>query len=186
MPVRFSKVVKIGLFGTLAMIVAMVAMNLVNVGCAKAQNSTAAKLPPVYVHMNGFNAFVESVVAVQPGQPVIFVDEDTGPHTIQGYNPETGKPTKLFGMVMGTKGAGHKVSTFKAVLKTPGIHFYYCTMHAMLQKVYHNMVQPAHRPGVHGFAGAMAGEIIVTKDPALLAANPPSCKKKILTDYFGG
>lgn len=191
---KFFGFAKISVAISLSMALILVAMNLAGVGCAKAQTApapapapaAAASLPPVYIHMNGFNAFVESVVAVQPGQPVIFVDEDTGAHTIQGYNPTTGKPTSLFGMVMGTKGPGHKISTFTYVPKAPGIHFYYCTMHAMLEKVYHNTVQPAHRPTAHGFAGAMAGEIIVTKDPALLAQNPATCGKKILSDYFGG
>lgn len=185
---------KISVVLSLLMVAVLVVINLAGGGCAKAQTASApatapaasSSLPPVYIHMNGFNAFVESVVAVRPGQAVIFVDEDTGAHTIQGYNPATGKPTKLFGMVMGTKGPGHKISTFTFVPKTPGIHFYYCTMHAMLEKVYHNSVQPAHRPTAHGFAGAMAGEIIVTKDTALLAQNPATCGKKILSDYFGG
>ncbi len=189
-------ITRIGLAATLLMLAVLIGLNITGVGCAKAQSAapkkpaaapaSAAALPPVYVHMNGFNAFVESVVAVQPGQPVIFVDEDTGAHTIQGYNPATGKPTKLFGMVLGTKGPGHKISTFKAVFKNPGVHYYYCTMHAMLEKVYHHSVQPAHRPTAHGFAGAMAGIVIVTRDPALLAENPTTCKEKILSDYFGG
>ncbi len=190
---NFSGFAKISVALSLAMALILVAMNLAGVGCAKAQTTpapapaaAAGALPPVYIHMNGFNEFVESVVAVRPGQRVIFVDEDTGAHTIQGYNPATGKPTKLFGMVMGTKGPGHKISTFTYVPKTSGIHFYYCTMHAMLEKVYHNSVQPAHRPTAHGFAGAMAGEIIVTKDAGLLAQNPATCGKKILGDYFGG
>ncbi len=190
---RFSGYARISAALSLLMVAILITINLVGGGCAKAQTApapapaaAAGSLPPVYIHMNGFNAFVESVVAVRPGQPVIFVDEDTGAHTIQGYNPATGKPTKLFGMVLGTKGPGHKISTFTYVPKTPGIHFYYCTMHAMLEKVYHNTVQPAHRPTAHGFAGAMAGEIIVTKDASLLAQNPATCGKKILTDYFGG
>lgn len=146
-----------------------------------------AKLAPVYVHMNGFNAFVESVVAVQPGQPVVFVNEDTGVHTVQGYNPITGKALQYpMGMLMGTPGPGHKVHTYTVRYSKPGVYYYYCTMHAVLEKVYKNMVQPAHRTGVHGFAGAMAGIIIVTKNPAILKQNSPTCRDKILKGYFGG
>ncbi len=146
-----------------------------------------AKLTPVYVHMNGFNAFVESVVAVRPGQPVVFVNEDTGVHTVQGYNPITGKALKYpMGMLLGTPGPGHKVHTYTVRYSKPGVYYYYCTMHAVLEKVYKNMVQPAHRVGVHGFAGAMAGIIIVTKNPAILKQNAPTCRDKILKSYFGG
>lgn len=146
-----------------------------------------AKLSPVYVHMNGFNAFVESVVAVLPNQPVVFVNEDTGVHTVQGYDPVTGKLLKYpVGMLMGTPGPGHTVHTFTVRYAKPGVYYYYCTMHAVLEKVCKNMVQPAHRVGVHGFAGAMAGMIVVTHNAALLKENAATCKQKILKSYFGG
>jgi plastocyanin len=186
------------LWSLLPALAVLAALLLAPGGCAKAKSKSAGKngtvtaapakpLPPVYIHMNGFNAFVEAVVAVEPGQPVIFVNQDTGPHTIQGYNPVTGKPfPAISGMVMGTPGPGHKVSTYKVVLKKPGIYCYYCSMHAELQRVYHRMVQPAHRQGVHGFAGAMAGVIVVTREKSLLQSNPPTCHQRILKGYFGG
>ena len=161
--------------------------------CAKSKSQPAVAgrpanmLPPVYIHMNGFNDFLESLLAVQPGQPVIFVNQDTGAHTIQGYDPCTGRPlNSISGMVMGTPGPGHKISTYRVILAKPGIYYYYCTIHAELQKVYHHMVQPEHRPGVHGFGGAMAGVIIVTKEKALLRENPPTCHVRTLKGYFGG
>jgi plastocyanin len=149
---------------------------------------TGASMKPVYVHMDGANAFVESIVAVAPGQPVVFVNEDTGDHMVNGYFPLTGKPNTAInsGMLMGTTGPKAGVHTYKVVLTKPGIYPYYCPVHAILSKIYHHSVQPAHRPGVHGFPGAMAGVIIVTTDRALISQNPPSSKKKILSDYFGG
>jgi hypothetical protein len=39
---------------------------------------------------------------------------------------------------------------------------------------------------VDGFGDPMAGLIIVTTDPRLLADNPPSTRQKILPNYFGG
>ena len=38
--------------------------------------------PPVYVHMNGANMFLERLVFVRPGQKLVFVNEDTGAHGI--------------------------------------------------------------------------------------------------------
>jgi plastocyanin len=151
-------------------------------------SGTALSMKPVYVHMDGANAFVESVVAVAPGEPVIFVNEDTGYHMVSGYDPLTGAPDPVInsGMLMGTPGPKAGVHTYKLILTKPGIYSYYCPVHAILSKIYHHSVQPAHRPGVHGFPGAMAGIIIVTTDPALIAQNPPSSAKKILSDYFGG
>ncbi len=187
------------LWSLLPALAVLAALLLTPGGCAKAKPKSAGKngtavaaaparpLPPVYIHMNGFNAFVEAVVAVEPGQPVIFVNQDTGPHTIQGYSPITGKPlAAISGMVMGTAGPRHKVSTYRVILKKPGIYCYYCSMHAVLQKVYHRMVQPAHRQGVHGFAGAMAGVIVVTREKSLLQFDPPTCQRRILKGYFGG
>ncbi len=149
---------------------------------------SALSLKPVYVHMDGANAFVESVVAVHPGQPVVFVNEDTGDHMVNGYHRQTGLPDNIInsGMLMGTTGPKAGVHTCRVVISKPGIYSYYCPVHAILSKIYHHSVQPAHRPGVHGFPGAMAGIIIVTTDPALIADNPPSSHKKILPDYFGG
>ena len=43
-----------------------------------AATAATPKAAPVYVHMNGANMFLESVVVVRPGQDVVFVDQDTG------------------------------------------------------------------------------------------------------------
>ncbi len=147
------------------------------------------KFPPstIFVHMDGANAFVEPVVAVKPGQPVVFVNEDTGMHMIDSYNPLNGKPTHYMkGVVQGTPGPHGKIDYYEVKFKHPGFYYYYCPVHAILAKIYHGSVQPAHRPGVHGFPGAMAGLIVVTTDKALLKENPPTSHQRILSDYFGG
>ena len=147
----------------------------------------SASLPPVYVHMNGANDFLESVVVVRPGQPVVWVNQDTGPHIIEGYNPMTGRrPLYLDKRIEGTPGAGHKVHTVEHVFRRIGIHYYFCPVHAHLVKVFGARVQPAKRTTVGGFGGAMRGLVIVTRDPALLKENPPSSRKKILPHFFGG
>ena len=147
----------------------------------------AAASPPVYVHMNGANMFLEGVVAVRPGQKVIFVNEDTGGHTIIGYNPATGAASKTFdGAVAGTKGAGHKIATYSVSFKHHGLHFYYCSVHADLKKQPGASYIAKVRPGVHGFGDPMAGLIIVTSDKKLLADNPKTASQKILPGYFGG
>lgn len=152
-----------------------------------AQASSAPKLPPVYVHMNGANMFLENVVVVRPGQPVVFVNEDTGDHTIIGYNPLTGATSKRFdGEVAGTPGPGHPVHTYTITFSKPGLYDYYCSVHAELRKEPGGMVVPTKRPTVGGFGDPMAGLIIVTRDPALLRDNPPTSREKILPDYFGG
>ena len=149
------------------------------------QAATAA--PPVYVHMNGANMFLENVVAVRPGQKVVFVDEDTGAHTIIGYNPLTGKTSKrLDGAVQGTPGPGHPVSTYTISFPKTGLQFYYCSVHAELVKEPGGRTVPKKRPNVHGFGDPMAGLIIVTTDRRLLADNPPTSREKILPNYFGG
>ncbi len=147
----------------------------------------AANPPPVYVHMNGANMFLENVVVVRPGQRVVFVNEDTGEHTIIGYDPANGKTSKRFdGLVKGTPGPGHAVSTYGIAFSHPGLEYYYCSVHAELKKEPGGMVMPKKRPTVDGFGDPMAGLIIVTTDPRLLADNPPSTRQKILPDYFGG
>ena len=148
----------------------------------------AAAPPPVYVHMNGANMFLERLVFVRPGQKLVFVNEDTGPHAIQGYNPATGKLAKRFHdpVLQGTKGAGHKVHTFSISFKHQGPRFYFCPVHAMLMKAPGPVWAPKKRPTVHGFGTPMSGEVIVTTDPALLADNPKTAHEKILKGYFGG
>ncbi len=141
----------------------------------------------IFVHMDGANAFVESVVAVKPGEPVVFVNEDTGMHMIDSYNPLNGKLTHYMkGVVQGTTGPKGKIDYYEVKFKHPGFYYYYCPVHAILAKIYNGSVQPAHRPGVHGFPGAMAGLIVVTTDKALLSENPPTSHKQILSNYFGG
>ena len=153
---------------------------------ASQQGETRAD-PPVYVHMNGANMFLENVVAVRPGQPVVFVDEDTGDHTIIGYNPITGKTSARFnGVVQGTPGPSHPVHTYTIRFTRQGLHFYYCSVHAELKREPGGRTVPAKRPTVGGFGDPMAGLIIVTRDPALLKDNPPTSARKILPDYFGG
>jgi plastocyanin len=149
--------------------------------------SVKAPGKPIYVHMNGANMFLERTVFAAPGQTVIFVNEDTGGHTIIGYNPVTGATSKRFdGAVAGTKGAGHKVATYSISFKHQGIHDYYCSVHAIIAQEPGDRFVAKVRPGVHGFGDPMAGRIIVTTDPKLLAENPASTHTKILPGYFGG
>ena len=149
--------------------------------------SANAKPAPVYVHMNGANMFLENVVVVRPGQDVVFVDQDTGAHTIIGYNPATGKTSTRFdGAVQGTPGPGHSVSTYAIAFKHSGLRFYYCSVHAELVKEPGGRTVAKKRPTVHGFGDPMAGLIIVTTDKHLLADNPASSHEKILPSYFGG
>ena len=173
--------------GRFALLVAT-CLSLALVGCAASSPGTGGgSSAPVYIHMNGGNEFLEPTVAVSPGEPVVFVNEDTEPHTVLGYHPSTGKLNPAIdGDPAGTPGAGHPVATYTVSLKKPGIYAYYCSVHAVLAKTYGSAVQPAHRPGVHGYPGAMAGEIIVTTDPSLIAQNPASSAKKVLNGYFGG
>ena len=146
-----------------------------------------APLPPVYVHMNGANEFLENVVVVRPGQPVVFVDEDTGPHTIVGYSPATGKTSSRFnGAVAGTPGPGHPVHTYTIRFRHPGLKYYYCSVHAELKVEPGGVTRPKKRPTVHGFGDPMDGLIIVTTDRKLLRDNPATSHKRILPNYFGG
>ncbi len=143
--------------------------------------------PPVYVHMNGENMFLESLVAVAPHQPVVFVNEDTGMHMVLGYNPLTGKVNPKFSATLpGTPGPGHQVSTYEIAFKNPGVYYYYCPVHAELKKAPGGIYVPIKRPKVHGFPVPMAGVIVVTTDKALIADDPPSSHEKILPGYFGG
>lgn len=156
--------------------------------CSASQTrSAAAADAPIYVHMNGANDFLEPVVVAQPGQPVVFVNEDTGTHTVIGYDPQNGTlDPQIDGTLAGTPGPGAPVPTYTVRLTKPGIYAYYCSVHAVLAKTYGKQVQPAHKAGVHGFAGSMAGWIVVSDDTALQAQNPPTSKQKVLADFFGG
>ncbi|MDD2876141.1 MAG: Cupredoxin [Acidiphilium sp.] len=147
----------------------------------------AASSKVVYVHMNGANMFLENPVAVRPGQKVVFVNEDTGGHTIIGYNAKTGAvSTRFDGAVAGTKGPGHKVHTYAISFPHQGIIHYYCSVHAVLAQEPGGRTVAKVRPGVHGFGDPMAGTIIVTTDAKLLADNPKTASEMILPGYFGG
>lgn len=150
--------------------------------------STAATPKPVYIHMNGGNEFLERLVFVRPGQKVIFVNEDTGPHAIRGYNPATGAKSKTFDdpVLNGTPGKGHAIHTYSISFAHSGVQWYYCPVHAELEKAPGGVFWPKVRPGVHGFGTPMAGVIVVTTDPKMLAENPKSASEKILPDFFGG
>lgn len=151
----------------------------------------AATLSPIYVHMNGLNDFLPRIVFVKPGQTVVFVNQDQGPHSIHGYNPVGGDHLKdLNDMVLqGTPGPGHAVHTYKVRFNHVGIHYYICTVHAHLVSVYkapsgQDYFLPAKRVGVHGYLGSMAGVIVVTREKQLLGSNPPITRQKILQKFW--
>jgi plastocyanin len=152
-------------------------------GCSAA----APTLQPVYIHMNGANMFLESVVAVRPGQAVVFVNEDTGIHMVLGYNPLTGKANPQFsGTLLGTPGPSQPVHTYTIRFTHPGIYYYYCPVHAMLKLAPGGIHVPVKRPTVHGFGTPMAGLIIVTNEQTLINDDPPSSHHKVLPGYFTG
>lgn len=155
---------------------------------AAAAASAATPPQPVYIHMNGANEFLERLVFVRPGQKVIFVNEDTGPHAILGYDPQTGAASKTFDdpALAGTPGKASKVHTYSISFRHHGPQWYYCPVHAELAKAPGGVWLPKVRPGVHGFGTPMAGLIVVTTDPALLKDNPATTAAKILPGYFGG
>jgi plastocyanin len=161
-------------------------------GLAAGPSAHAAGLPPVYIHTDGANDFLESIVAVRPGQAIEFVNEDTGGHTVVGYEPfKGGAKIKGFkGFVLGTKGPGHKISSYSIKFSHTGVYPYYCSVHAELVKVYNHggdhYVAAVKRPKKNGYGGPMSGVIIVTNDPHILAITPPTAHERILKDYFGG
>jgi plastocyanin len=162
-------------------------LSLAGLFFAPAVFAVALPLHPVYIHMNGENVFLESVVAVYPGQPVVFVNEDTGLHMVQGYNPLTGKPDPRFtGVLDGTPGPSHPVHTLTFRFRHSGFDFYYCPVHAELVRGPGGVYVPIKRPTVGGFGTPMAGVIIVTTDPALVRTDPPTSREKILPGFFGG
>ena len=147
----------------------------------------AASPPPVYAHMNGGNYFLEPVVAVLPGQKVVFVNQDTDAHTVVFYDPRTGSPLpNKIGTISGTKGPTDAISTYSVSFNHPGFKFYYCSVHAQLKPTFNKLVQPVKRAGTGGFAGPMAGVVVVTTDTALLQQNPPTTAERVLDGYFGG
>jgi plastocyanin len=143
--------------------------------------------PTVYVHMNGGNYFLEPIVVVRPGERVVFVNQDRDAHTIVGYNPLTGVRSREFQKILlGTKGPGYPIHTYTVSFPKAGLQAYYCSVHARLEATIGKAVQPVKRAGTNGFRGPMAGLIIVTTDPALLADNPPTAATEILKGFFGG
>lgn len=161
------------------------AVGLAGAGAAYATPS------PIYVHMNGLNDFLPKVVFVRPGQPVIWVNQDQGDHTIHAYNPRGGAHLKDIDnmLIRGTPGPGHKVHTYTATFHREGVHYYLCTVHAHLVKVYaptsgKAYYLPAKRTGTHGYRGSMAGVIVVTRESALLRSNPPIVHQKILKKFW--
>lgn len=166
------------------MLAAMMAISVV----AGTASAIAGAPAPVYIHMNGANMFLERLVFVSPGQKVVFVNEDTGPHALQGYHPATGALDKRFydPVLQGTPGKGHPVHSFTISFRHQGPRFYFCAVHAMLMQAPGPVWAPKKRPTVHGFGTPMAGEIVVTTDKGLLADNPKTAHEKILASYFGG
>lgn len=166
-------------------------MGLALIGMAYAGSALAATSSPVYVHMNGLNDFLPKVVFVQPGQPVVFVNQDQGPHSIHAYDPVGGAHLKALDDVslQGTPGPGHTVHTYKMTFKHVGVHYYICTIHAHLVSVYKspagkNYDLPAKRKGIPGYRGSMAGVIIVTREATLLKSDPPITHKRILGKFW--
>jgi plastocyanin len=151
-------------------------------------SARAAPPSPVYIHMNGANEFLERLVFVRPEQKVVFVNEDTGPHAIRGYDQKTGVQSKTFykPVIMGTPGAQHPPHTYTISFPHQGAQHYYCPVHAYIAKGPGGVWLPVRRPTTHGFGAAMAGTIVVTDDKALLADNPKTASKKILPNFFGG
>jgi len=166
-------------------------MALTIIGLAYGGSALASTTTPIYVHMNGLNDFLPKVVFVQPGQPVVFVNQDQGPHSIHAYDPVGGNHLKALDdtVLQGTPGPGHTVHTYKVTFNRVGVHYYICTVHANLVSVYKtpsgkNYELPAKRQGVHGYRGSMAGVVIVTREATLLNSNPPITHQKILQKFW--
>lgn len=166
-------------------------MALALLGLASGGSALAATAAPVYVHMNGLNDFLPKVVFVQPGQPVVFVNQDQGPHSIHAYDPVGGGHLKAMDDVtlQGTPGPGHTVHTYKVTFNHVGVHYYICTIHAHLVSVYKtpsgkNYDLPAKRKGVPGYRGSMAGVVIVTREASLLDSDPPITHQRVLKQFW--
>jgi len=155
-------------------------------------SALAATTKPVYVHMNGLNDFLPKVVFVRPGQPVVFVNQDQGAHSIHAYDPVGGNHRKAMDDVslQGTKGPGHPVHTYKVTFKHEGVHYYICTIHAHLVSVYKtpsgkNIDLPAKRKGIPGYRGSMAGVVVVTREASLLKSDPSITHQRVLKNFWG-
>lgn len=162
------------------------------IGLAGSGIACAAAPSPIYVHMNGLNDFLPKVVFVRPGQPVVWVNQDQGPHSIHGYKIVGGERLKEIDNISlpGTPGIGHKVHTYTVTFHSVGVHYYVCTIHAHLVKVYDDpsggtYYLPAKRHGTNGYRGSMAGVVVVTNEPALLKSDPPITHQRILKKFWG-
>lgn len=151
----------------------------------------AASPSPIYVHMNGLNDFLPKVVFVRPGQPVTFVNQDQGSHSIHGYSPVGGSLMKGMDeqLISGTPGPGHPVHTYTVTFNRIGVHYYLCTVHAHLVKIYQppsgeGYFLPARRARTNGYTGSMAGVVIVTKEAALLESDPPITHERLLPRFW--
>lgn len=169
----------------------MASMGLVILGLIYGCAALAATATPIYIHMNGLNDFLPKVVFVQPGQPVVFVNQDQGAHSIHAYNPVGGSHLKDMDdtSLSGTPGPGHTVHTYKVTFHHVGVHYYVCTIHAHLVPVYKSpsgktYELPAKRQGIPGYRGSMAGVIIVTRETSLLKSNLPITHKRILQKFW--
>ena len=167
------------------------AMAMTLIGLAYGGAALAGTTKPVYVHMNGLNDFLPKVVFVRPGQPVVFVNQDQGAHSIHAYDPVGGSHLKAMDDVslQGTPGPGHTVHTYKVTFKHEGAHYYICTIHAHLVSVYKspsgkNFDLPAKRKGIPGYRGSMAGVVIVTREASLLKSDPPITHRRILKKFW--
>lgn len=161
------------------------------IGLISGGSALAATATPVYIHMNGLNDFLPKVVFVQPGQPVVFVNQDQGPHSIHAYDPVGGGHLKDVdeALLPGTPGPGHAVHTYKVTFHQVGVHYYICTIHAHLVPVYKTPSGkaydlPAKRQGIHGYRGSMAGVVVVTREASLLKSNPPITHQRILQKFW--
>jgi len=162
------------------------------IGLAGSGLAEAASPSPVYIHMNGLNDFLPKVVFVRPGQPVVWVNQDQGAHSIHGYKVLDGGHLKNMDKMSlsGTPGPGHKVHTYSVTFHSVGAHYYVCTIHAHLVKVYADpsggsYYLPAKRHGIPGYRGSMAGVVVVTREPALLHSDPPITHKRVLKKFWG-
>lgn len=165
---------------------------LAAIGLAFGGSALAATTSSVYVHMNGLNDFLPKVVFVRPGQPVVFVNQDQGVHSIHAYDPVGGGHLKAMDDVslQGTPGPGHTVHTYTVTFKHRGVHYYICTIHAHLVSVYKspkgsNYDLPAKRQGIPGYRGSMAGVIVVTREAPLLKSDPPITRQRVLKNFWG-
>lgn len=147
----------------------------------------ASAANPIYVHMNGLNDFLPRVVFASPDEKVVFVNEDTGTHSVHGYSLIGGNRLKDMDdtALAGMASADAQPHTYTVHFAKPGTYYYLCTVHAHLVKVYRaqggsNYFMPARRQAIPGYGGTMSGVVIVTRDRGLLDSNPPITHQRVL------